>query len=101
MQVTNYGSALFSERQKIRNSMRSKPRGPRAQAENVFEAENASAVAGSAALEGREPQRPGGHRRGQQTDLFRSLFRALRPPRDEEIMEIFAPRGRSQNFAEF
>ena len=35
------------------------------------------------------------------TDLFRSLFRALRPSRDEEIMEIFAPRGRSENFAEF
>ena len=35
------------------------------------------------------------------TDLFRSLFRALRPSRDEKIMEIFAPRGRSENFAEF
>ena len=35
------------------------------------------------------------------TDLFRSLFRVLRPSRDEEIIEIFAPRGRSQNFAEF
>jgi hypothetical protein len=28
-------------------------------------------------------------------------FRALRPSRDEEIMEIFATRGRSENFAEF
>ena len=35
------------------------------------------------------------------TDLFRSLFRALRPSRDKEIMKIRAPRGRSQNFAEF
>ena len=35
------------------------------------------------------------------TDLFRSLFRALRASTGEEIMKIRAPRGRSQNFAEF
>jgi hypothetical protein len=32
------------------------------------------------------------------TDLFRSLFRALRPCRDGEIIEIFTPCGRSKNF---
>jgi hypothetical protein len=58
--------------------MRYKPRGPRAQAENVFEAEmNASAVAGSAALEGREPQRPGGHRQRSQRGLSGSTLTRL------------------------
>ena len=36
-----------------------------------------------------------------QADLFRSLFRALRPFRSKKITKNFALRGRLQNFAEF
>ena len=56
----------------------------------------------------RKLSRPGKTPARFHTDLFRSLFRALRPSRDKEIMEIFALCGRrilrsfdtaSRNFA--